>query len=130
MRIGLYQQLLNESMPDPSWCDPANEAPQVHRQVLLFDPSGDGRIAELWGHLDPGTDNVAVYAPGTSNELSSFGAASDTALNIVTGDPSRRTAAVAWLGCDLPSRDPRGAACRVARFSMWFDITRLSRSAS
>src|SRR5256885_9597325 len=45
-RIKLYEDIL------------AND-----RQILKFDPSGNGRIAELVGHIEPGTRNVGLFVP-------------------------------------------------------------------
>ena len=101
-RIALFERLLNETTEDPTWRD-RGAAPQVHRQIVLFDPSGDGRIAELWGHLDPNTDEPR--GAGSWNDHRPVQRRCLHAPRPSTLSPATiagRTAAIAWLGCDLP----------------------------
>ncbi|MQA94076.1 MAG: hypothetical protein GEV11_05295 [Streptosporangiales bacterium] len=74
------------------------------RRFLLFDPSGDGKVAEVFGNLDS-AHNVAVSVPGVTNRLDNFDEYSQgvhdlyaTARNAGKQD----VAAVAWLGYDTP----------------------------
>mgnify|MGYP001205034088 CR=1 FL=1 len=84
--------------------DPRTGGP---RQILLFDPVGDGRVAEVFGDLDRAR-SVAVVVPGVSSTLENF----DRAVARRAADLARRAAAVgggagsvavvAWLGYDPP----------------------------
>ena len=65
-RITLYQSLLHDLVDQ-------GRGPRTHRQVLLFDDAGPGRLAELWGHLDSRTRSVAVYVGGTGTTVRGFG---------------------------------------------------------
>jgi hypothetical protein len=79
-----------------------------NRQILLFDPAGDGRVAEVFGDLERAR-HVAVLVPGIRNDLDNFappagGGLSDDAARLHRAaaelDPS--VATVAWLGYDTP----------------------------
>lgn len=87
----------------------------LDRQILLFDPEGDGRIAEVFGDLETAR-HVAVVVPGITNDLVNYDGAlrvSATALHRVAAslDPGN-VATVAWLGYDTP--DGADAALRTA----------------
>lgn len=99
------------------------------RQIILFDPSGDGRVAEVFGDVDSAA-YVAVVVPGMSNDLSNFdtedggfraNAARLYAAARVLGGPE--VATIAWLGYDSPdgfdaaaSGAARAGAPALARF--------------
>ncbi len=81
--------------------DPATGQPvTVHeeRRFLSFDPSGAGRVAEVFGDLDTAA-HVAVLIPGGRNTLDTFNALAADArgLRDVTGPD---VAVIAWLGYD------------------------------
>ncbi len=78
------------------------------RQILLFDPAGDGRVAEVFGDLERAR-NIGVVVPGITNDRANFsdGAGGfranarnlhDRARELDIGD----VATVAWLGYDTP----------------------------
>jgi hypothetical protein len=78
------------------------------RQILLFDPAGDGRVAEVFGDL-AGAEHVAVVVPGIRNDLDGFGPPNgagfrDDGRSLFEAasvlDPS--VATIAWLGYDTP----------------------------
>jgi hypothetical protein len=84
------------------------------RQVLEYDPRGDGTVAEVVGDLAT-ADRIAVIVPGVGTRLDNFDR--DTAatvrrspswqahqlLNqIHSADPTARVAVIAWLGYDPP----------------------------
>ena len=72
------------------------------RDLLLFDPSGDGRIAEVIGDLDTAR-HVVVLVPGVGNDLSSYERAlRSDALNLAQRLGGTDTAVVTWLGYDPP----------------------------
>jgi hypothetical protein len=77
------------------------------RQILLFDPRGDGRAVEVFGDLETAR-NVAIIVPGARNDLGRFstsdGGFRATARNLkdAVGDGGEGTATVAWLGYDAP----------------------------
>jgi hypothetical protein len=81
------------------------------RQIILFDPSGDGRAAEVFGDLDA-AEHVAVLVPGATNTLDTFDGFNDSAelLHTTTSElwPDRPTATIAWLGYDTPDSLPFG----------------------
>lgn len=73
-----------------------------HRQILKFDPSGNGRIAELVGHIEPGTRNVGLFVPGVNTQMSNFDAYAGLGRSLVAADPTGRTAMVVWADGVFP----------------------------
>jgi hypothetical protein len=77
------------------------------RRLLLLDPTGDGRVAEVFG-ADPDTaDHVAVVVPGMLSTLANHEdelrvKGEDLAAGAAAVAPDRRTSVVAWLGYDAP----------------------------
>jgi len=77
------------------------------RRLLVFDPTGDGRVAEVFG-ADPDTaDHVAVVVPGMLSTLANHERelrvkGEDLAAGAAAAAPGRRTSVVAWLGYDAP----------------------------
>ncbi|MGW7537296.1 alpha/beta hydrolase [Amycolatopsis sp. NPDC054798] len=84
-RIALYQSILDD-----------------HRQILRFDPSGNGRIAELVGSIQPGTRNVGLFVPGVHTRMDTFQSYADLGRSLVAADPSGRTAMVVWADGVFP----------------------------
>lgn len=72
------------------------------RQILVFDPSGDGRIAEVHGSLTT-ADNVVVFVPGISNNLSDFSGRSNSQAQDLYGAGRADTAVISWMGYDTPA---------------------------
>ncbi len=72
------------------------------RQILRFDPSGNGRIAELIGHIEPGTRNVGLFVPGVNTQLANFDAYAGFGRSLVAADPAGRTAVVVWADGVFP----------------------------
>jgi pimeloyl-ACP methyl ester carboxylesterase len=72
------------------------------RHVLLFDPAGDGRAAEVFGDLTTAR-HVAVVVPGMNNDLSNFtgGDAERVHHQASLFDPDE-VATIQWLGYDTP----------------------------
>jgi hypothetical protein len=88
------------------------------RQILLFDPRGDGRVAEVFGDLDE-AGHVAVVVPGITNSIDNFGpregggfraSAEQLYEEAVRLEPG--VATIAWLGYDTP--DGADAVLRAA----------------
>jgi uncharacterized protein YukE len=73
-----------------------------NRQILKFDPSGNGRIAELVGHIEPGTRNVGLFVPGVNTQMSTFDAYAGLGRSLVAADPTGRTAMVVWADGVFP----------------------------
>lgn len=78
------------------------------RQILLFDPSGDGRIVEVFGDLDQ-ADHIAVVVPGISNDKTNFSSgdgggfrSSAASLYESAAAIDSDIATIAWLGYDTP----------------------------
>ncbi|WP_328607633.1 alpha/beta hydrolase family protein [Amycolatopsis sp. NBC_00345] len=84
-KIALYQDIL------------AN-----NRQILRFDPAGNGRIAELVGNIEPGTRNVGLFVPGVNTRMDNFQSYADLGKSLVAADPSSRTAMVVWADGVFP----------------------------
>ncbi|WP_245646982.1 alpha/beta hydrolase [Microtetraspora niveoalba] len=82
------------------------------RQFLLFDPRGNGRVAEVFGDLASAT-SVAVTVPGTGNNLTTYSDGPGTNALALHDFAERfsagRTATIAWMGCDLPQTLPQAA---------------------
>ncbi len=83
-----------------------------HRQLLLYDPLGDGQVAEVFGDLED-AKHATVSVPGIGNDLAGFddefrGEVQDlyNAANLRSDQP---VASVAWLGYDSPDGLSDGA---------------------
>ncbi|SFW90550.1 alpha/beta hydrolase [Amycolatopsis australiensis] len=72
------------------------------RQILKFDPAGNGRIVELVGHIEPGTRNVGLFVPGVNTQMSNFDAYAGLGRSLVAADPAGRTAMVVWADGVFP----------------------------
>ncbi len=78
------------------------ELDDPNRRFLLFDPSGDGRIAEVFGPLET-ADHVAIVVPGMNNELNNFDAGNASRLQQEAADlGGGEVATIQWLGYDSP----------------------------
>ncbi|MEU8639636.1 alpha/beta hydrolase [Amycolatopsis sp. NPDC048633] len=73
-----------------------------NRQILKFDPSGNGRIAELVGYIEPGTRDVGLFVPGVNTQMSNFDAYAGLGRSLVAADPTGRTAMVVWADGVFP----------------------------
>lgn len=79
-------------------------------QVLVWDPTGDGRAVVAWGNVAT-ADTVATFVPGMTSSLANFRMVTrdarrlDTAVRSVAArsGSTTTTATVAWLGYDAPS---------------------------
>ncbi|WP_235031776.1 alpha/beta hydrolase [Actinacidiphila yanglinensis] len=83
------------------------------RQILAYDPTGDGRVAEVLGDLRTAT-RIAVVVPGVGTDLSSFERDDAKAYSVTDGmaralygaelaaRPGARTAVIAWADYDTP----------------------------
>ncbi len=86
-RIATYERLL---------------APE--RQIILFDPTGDGAVAELHGMIGPKTRNVGVLVPGTTTDIDNFDGFSQRGRTFVDASPDGDLAVIVWMGGDLPDK--------------------------
>jgi pimeloyl-ACP methyl ester carboxylesterase len=84
-KIGLYQDILTNN-----------------RQILDFDPSGNGRIVELTGTIGPNTTNVGVLVPGTYTNMADFNTYAKDAASFVNADPQGHLAMVTWADGNFP----------------------------
>lgn len=82
-RFELYERVLREN-----------------RQILFFDPQGDGEIAVAAGDVRT-AKHLAVTVPGISNKLDNYWTLLDDADRLRTSS-GEDTAVVAWLGYDTP----------------------------
>lgn len=98
VRIRLYQALLYDQVP----ADATGALPPQPRQVLLFDPSGPGRLAELWGPVPQRAARVVVFVPGTGTAIAGFHEPSRVARDLAEAGIDGGTAAIAWMGADFP----------------------------
>ncbi len=74
------------------------------RQLLLFDPRGLGKIAEVKGDLAT-AKNVSIFVPGTENSLLNYLRGSEGTLSTLHGAAtgiSADTATILWMGSPLP----------------------------
>lgn len=124
VRILLYQGLLYDRAP-------GDDGRPGRRRLLLFEPAGRGRLAELWGHLDEHTQALAVFVPGTGTAVRGFHLPTKVAHDLAgqvevsqvdvgqvdaghepvptpaaapgeRGERSCRAAVIAWMGADFP----------------------------
>ena len=88
------------------------------RNFLLFDPRGDGRVAEVVGDLD-GAPHVAVMVPGTGSDIDNFDDHLAPRAHELRAAARRHAGAdvavVAWLGYDPPDTIPGAALGGSAR---------------
>lgn len=89
------------------------------RQILLFDPEGDGRIAEVLGDLET-ADHVAFLVPGVGNDLENFESglladAQSVQEEALAQDPGAEVAVVATLNYDPPGSSTSLDAARGGR---------------
>ncbi|MCP4306755.1 MAG: hypothetical protein GY788_18145 [bacterium] len=89
------------------------------RQILLFNPAGDGRVVEVFGDLSAATQ-VGVVVPGMANSIENFGGPDGgfraNAVELMGATSGLgNVATVAWLGYDSP--DTVGAVTRSAASS-------------
>jgi pimeloyl-ACP methyl ester carboxylesterase len=107
-RIDYYQQLLYEEVTQPgprrsTVGDPGSDKVAYDQhQILYFDPTGDGQIAEMWGTIGPETRNVAVFVPGTTSDLENFKGDSEKMRALAGMDPTGQTVGITWLGTNMP----------------------------
>ena len=99
-RIEYYNTLLYEQVDNP--VQRPGVPPKAGHQILYFDPRGDGKIAEMWGPIDPGTRHVAVFVPGTTVNMDTFGDYSYKMSRLAKDDSTGGTTTVTWLGMDTP----------------------------
>jgi len=81
----------------PAWAAP-------DRQLLVFDPRGDGRGAEVVGDLDR-APNVAVAVPGMGSRLDHLDSFRSRAVRLrgaVRHETGADVAVVAWIDYDAP----------------------------
>lgn len=74
------------------------------RHFLVFDPSADGKVAEVFGDLEH-ADYVTVVVPGVTSDLESFHRVSGNA-RVVQDAAGKNTAVIAWIGYDAPDSIP------------------------
>lgn len=83
------------------------------RQILAFDPTGNGRVAEVFGDLDK-ADRISVVVPGVDTDVLTFersqrrltapvGMAQSLYEAQRTQAPGSRTAVIAWAGYTAPT---------------------------
>jgi hypothetical protein len=98
-RIALYQDIL------------AN-----NRQILKFDPSGNGRIAELIGEIQPGTRHVGLFVPGVNTSFDNYQSYANLGNSLVAADSTGRTAMVVWADGVFPQNvTTEGSSASYAR---------------
>jgi hypothetical protein len=82
------------------------------RKIIVFDPRGDGRVAELFGDLGS-AEHIAVIVPGMGSTMANFskGVRGDAeALWMATPG----SAVIAWTGYDAPAGFETGRVWEVA----------------
>lgn len=89
IRIRLYQALAASSHGH-------------RRRIVLFDPRGRGRLAELTGPWPDQARQVAVVVPGTGSAARGFHQPSQVAADLAATDPAGETCVIAWMGCEFP----------------------------
>ncbi|WP_405440782.1 alpha/beta hydrolase [Streptomyces avidinii] len=84
-----------------------------NRQILAFDPTGGGRVAEVFGDLAR-AERVSVIVPGVDTDVLTFERTQRRLTSPVgmaeslygaqrTAEPDRRTAVIAWAGYTAPT---------------------------
>ena len=81
------------------------------RQILLFDASGDGRVAEVFGDIE-NADHIAFVLPGITNDLGDYvgGLRTDADnLYLEASKGAGNVAVISWLGYNPPDSLADGA---------------------
>lgn len=107
-RIEQYELLLNEPTRDygnpdgPPWPDYRG------RQLVYFDPSGEGSWAELIGAINSDTDDVGVLVPGVGTDAADMWNMSNTATSFVeqAQGAGEQLAMIVWAAGDFPDGIP------------------------
>jgi pimeloyl-ACP methyl ester carboxylesterase len=73
-----------------------------NRQIIDFNPSGNGRIAELIGDIGPNTTNVGVLVPGTYTNMADFDQYAKDAASFVNANQNGHLAMVTWADGSFP----------------------------
>jgi len=85
--------------------DDARAFSDPNRQLLMYDPRGDGRVAEVFGDLEH-ANHATVMVPGIGNSMDGFdGEFRGEVQNFHNESDARsggEAATVAWLGYDSP----------------------------
>jgi hypothetical protein len=91
---------------------PGTRLVDPERQIVVFDPTGDGRVAELFGDLASAT-HLAVVVPGMGSTMSNFSSGlSHEAEALWAATPG--SAVIAWTGYDAPAGAETGRIWEVA----------------
>ncbi|HZC69182.1 MAG TPA: hypothetical protein VE442_00665 [Jatrophihabitans sp.] len=86
-RIALYQDILARN-----------------RQIVAFDPSGNGRIVEQIGTIDQNTGHIGVLVPGTFSSIANHETYAHTAQDMVAAAPGHDLAMLVYSD----GRNPQG----------------------
>ena len=109
-RIALYEDIL------------AN-----NRQIVAFDPSGNGKIVEQIGTIDQNTRNVGVLVPGTFSGMANHETYAHTAADMVAADPNHDLAMLVYSdGRNPQSLSLSGAASPTYAQTMAPDLAAFS----
>ncbi|GAA4357192.1 alpha/beta hydrolase [Angustibacter luteus] len=81
--------------------DARGRAVRRRRQLLGFDPRGDGQVIELLGDADR-AEHLAVFVPGTGSDLDRAEGTVRRMVPFVQADP--RLVVVTWQGADFPDQ--------------------------
>jgi hypothetical protein len=82
------------------------------RQIVLFDPAGDGTVVELHGVIGKDTQNVGVLVPGTTTEMANYDTIAGRSESFVKAAPEGELAMITWMGGDFPDTVARDAPSR------------------
>lgn len=96
---------LSQFLDDQGRIDPT-------RSIIVFDPAGDGTVAELFGDLDAAA-HIAVIVPGMGSTMANFtNGVSRDARALYTATPG--SAVISWTGYDAPAGAETGRVWEVA----------------
>ena len=84
-KVDLYQNILDDN-----------------RKIVTFDPSGNGRIVEMVGHINADTRNVMVYTPGTFARMANEQDAYNVVNSFVQASPDHSLAGFVYQDGDFP----------------------------
>ncbi|MGH2734706.1 MAG: hypothetical protein ACRDKZ_03920, partial [Actinomycetota bacterium] len=101
-RLEILNRLADDLVANPRWGEIPGAPREITRQVLLFDPSEDGRIAELHGAMDDRTRDIGIFVPGAGADLNGFQVAATRAGGLAKESRDQSLALISWLGYDAP----------------------------
>lgn len=109
---GLLDQVLDSTLKDDFTPTAENDG-MIERQILAFDPSGNGTSVELIGNIDK-ADSVGVLVPGMNTTLLGSHTNVDAATGFVE-EGQGNVAMITYVGGEFPQGELNAASDQFAK---------------